>query len=289
MRSSRFFVALLVVGLVVVPGTARADDPEVGGNSKGNHDLGCQVIEPTGGVEELSNLPVIAWSDGWYQGNVNGADTVTGYRPGLQKWADAGPYLVVAGTQWTARAKDSLRCLTWIQSDDSGYADVIDADRLGLAGHSQGAGAVIKAGDGKPGGKAKGPTLEIADDLHISGVVAMNPYGPSFGTPESIDGPVLFLGGDMDTTTPTSSYLDVWEIVKSNSGGVLAEFAGGTHNSEAWDNPADGLGNPEENDFGAFQAVSEQFWAAVLGDSPETMADIGLSLDDRWSMRDWSS
>lgn len=287
MRFSRFFVAFVAASLLFVPGAASAD-LEVGGNSNGNHDLGCQVIEPTGGVAGLSDLPVIAWSDGWYQGNVNGADTVTGYRPGLQEWANAGPYLVIAGTQWTARAKDSLRCLTWVLSDESGYADVVDPSRLGLAGHSQGAGAVIKAGDGQPGGKAKGPTQAIADDLHISGVVAMNPYGPSFGTPETIDGPVLFLGGDLDTTTPTSSYLDVWETVSANSGGILAELEGGTHNSEAWDSPSDGLGNPEENNFGAFQAVSERFWASVLGDSGETMSDIGSDLDDDWSMTDWS-
>ena len=169
-------------------------------------------------------------------------------------------------------------------SDESGFADVIGPTRVGLAGHSQGAGAVIKAGDGSPGGKATGPTQTIADDLHISGVVAMNPYGPAWGTPETIDGPVLFLGGSSDTTTPTSSFIAVWETVRDNSGGLLAELDGGTHNSEAFDSPDDGLGNPEENDFGAFQAVSEQFWASVLRDSGESMFEIGESLGADWSI-----
>jgi hypothetical protein len=62
----------------------------------------------------------------------------------------------------------------WIleQNDEPGseFHGVIDASKIGLAGHSQGAGAVVKAGDGEPNG------------LDITTVVAMNPFSCSSET-----------------------------------------------------------------------------------------------------------
>lgn len=274
-------VCALVLLLAFVPAASAG---AVEGHSQGNHDLGCRLILPST-AEDVpeEGYPVIVWADGWYQGNVNGADTNTGYLPGLQEWADAGPYVVVAGTQWSARETDTLRCLTWIAGEDadsdSDLHGLIDETRIGLAGHSQGGGAVLKAGDGEPRGNSKGPTL-APESFDITAVVAMNPYGPSFGKPANIDGPVLFLGGTDDTTTPTSSFFDTWLEVKANSGGILADLDGGTHNSEAFGDP------PESSNFGEFQKISEEFWDAVFNDAgPHSIESIAA---DYAANPDWN-
>lgn len=272
--------AALLVAATVAPASAVVDD-EVGGNSKGNHDLGCRVIEPSGPMP-VDGYPLIVWADGWYQGNQNGADTTTGYLPGLEGWADEG-YFVVAATQWSMRDTDVLRCLTWITDADvdadSTYFGLIDESKIGLAGHSQGAGAVLKAGDGEANGKAKGPTSGLGS-FDITSVIAMNPYGPSFWSPADIDGPVLFLGGGQDTTTPTDSFFDAWvEVRDDGPGGLLAEYGPGDHNSEAFGDPAD------TSDFGAFQEITERWWQAVFSDGSETIDSIA---DDYATRSDWS-
>ena len=139
------------------------------------------------------------------------------------------------------------------------YEGRINEAKIGLAGHSQGGGAVIKAGDGAPNG------------FPITAVVAMNPYGPGWVHPGSQDGPVMLLGGTDDTTTPTSSFEAVWDDVQLNGiGGLLAEIDGGTHNSEAWGVDAEGNTLPTEEaaelDFGRFQRVTELWWQFLLND-----------------------
>lgn len=241
--------------------------------SNGNHDLGCRVIAPPGNIP-AGGAPLIVWADGWYQGEINGADTTTGYVDGLEQWAANG-WFVVATTQWSVRSTDVLRCLTWVLSTDSGYSTRIDASKIGLAGHSQGAGAVLKAADGEATGKAKGPTSPIGS-FDITAVIAMNPYGPSFPDLSGVDGPVLLLGGSSDTTTPTESFLEAWESVAIGPGGILAEVEGGTHNSEAWGSP------PEGTDFGKYQSISEAWWTAMFTDpsaaSVASVYDIASSL-----------
>jgi dienelactone hydrolase len=67
---------------------------------------------------------------------------------------------------------------------------LIDLSRIGLAGHSQGAGAVVKAGEGEP------------NDFEITALLAMNPYGPSWVSAGDQDGQVLVLTGANDSVTP---------------------------------------------------------------------------------------
>ena len=147
---------------------------------------------------------------------------------GLVEWALNGDYIVVAANAWSVQESDILRCLQWIldqnEVEESDYYGKINTERIGLAGHSQGGGAVIKAGGD---GEAVG--------VSITATIPMNPYGPAWVNPGNQDGPMLILGGKEDTTTPPESYEAVWDAVADNGiGGINAVLLAGTHNSEAW-------------------------------------------------------
>jgi hypothetical protein len=76
----------------------------------------------------------------------------------------------------------------------------------------------------------------------------------------------MLLGGTGDTTTPTSSFIEVFDAIASEDGqgGLLAELDGGTHNSEAWgvDESGDTLGWEEAQgfNFGKYQRITELWW-----------------------------
>jgi hypothetical protein len=59
---------------------------------------------------------------------------------------------------------------------------------IGVAGHSQGGGAALKAGDGV--------LFDGDTPVEVSTVVAMNPYGPSFIKAKNQNGQIMVLGGD---------------------------------------------------------------------------------------------
>jgi dienelactone hydrolase len=236
------------------------------GWSRGNHELDCTVIKPsettTNSSADLN--PVIAWANGWDQGNVVGQCTSLGYLPGLQKWALDGPYIVVAANQWSTRDVDVLACLQWVVDNEP----TADGEWTGIAGHSQGGGAVIKAGAGKPDIKAS---------------IAMNPYGPGWNDSGNQDGPLMLLGGTHDTTTPVSSFIAVWEAIQKNKGGVLAVLDAGTHNSDAWGVDENGTTldcyGAAEKDFGNFQEVTELWWQKHLNGNARSGRTMKRILD----------
>jgi hypothetical protein len=194
------------------------------GNSKGNHEIDCTVILPDA-LQPGHSYPVIAWANGWEQGNVLGQCVTSGYMPGLKNWAAIGPYIVVAANAWSARAPDVLQCLEHVIESGDYPAD----NRVGLSGHSQGGGAVVKAGDGGKTG------------INITATIPMNPYGPAWVDTGNQDGPMLLLGGDADTTTPLGSFISVWDEVQySQPASILAVRLGGTHNNDAWGVYGDG-------------------------------------------------
>jgi hypothetical protein len=267
----------------------------VTGHSRGNHELDCTVIRPwnEGDGPDPGNVqyPVIAWANGWDQGEVNGAHTTEGYKPGLIEWALDGPYIVVAANQWSVQESDVLACVQWIIDQngtaDSEYEDVVNEGKIGLAGHSQGGGAVIKAGDGESNG------------FYITTVIAMNPYGPGWVNPGNQDGPMLLLGGANDTTTPTDSFLEVWQAIQSNDqGGLLAEldeFHAGTHNSEAWGSTFDeddnettmGWDDAREVNFGKYQRVTELWWDIHLNGNARRERQLQRLFDRDPSWKLW--
>ena len=220
--------------------------------------------------------PIIAWANGWNFGNVVGEHTTEGYEPGLIEWALDGPYIVVAANQWSVQESDVLACVQLVIEK---YGGIADADSIGLAGHSQGGGAVIKAGDGEPNG------------FDITTVIAMNPYGPAWVNPENQGGPMLLLGGTGDTTTPTSSFVEVLYAVQEGQGGLLAELEGGTHNSEAWgvDEEGDTLGweDAQEVNFGEYQRVTKLWWDFYLNDNARSGRQLQRLFDRDPSWELW--
>jgi hypothetical protein len=271
---------------------ADCTETRVTGNSEGNHELNFTVIRPWGLESKKGHkipkngYPVIVWANGWGWNNVAGETTTIGYKPGLIEWAISGPYIVVAANAWSAQESDVLRCLQWIVDQDdvqgSDYFGKINRNKIGLAGHSQGGGATIKAGgDGEQAG------------VVITAIIAMNPYGPAWVDSGNQDGPMLILGGKNDTTTPPGSYQAVWDAVKVNGiGGINAVLLKGTHNSEAWgvDPYPDGetLDNEEASkiNFVKYQYITELWWDYFLNNNSRSLVDLIKEFDDEWEIDD---
>ncbi len=277
--ASIFVAALMLIALQAGGAPAKFSEQRVTGHSKGNHALDCIVIRPwtSRSGPDAMLYPVIAWANGWDQGNKVGEHTTKGYKPGLIEWALDGPYIVIAANQWSVQESDVLQCIQWLADQaldpDSEYFNIVDTTRIGLAGHSQGGGAVIKAGDGEPNG------------FDITTVVAMNPYGPGWVEPGNQDGPMMLIGGTHDTTTPVSSFIAVWEAVQENDqGGLLAVLEGGTHNDDAWA-PADDFDNPQNYDFGRYQRITELWWQFHLNGK----VSIGRQLMRELTTAPWST
>lgn len=261
MKSTNGRNLAIVLFLMIFPASVFAQtsrDGPIIGNSEGNHRLDCTVIRPwegDGKPADLSNgpHPVIGWTNGWGQGEVFGADQTENYISGMYFWAEAGDYLVIAANQWSARAPDILQCLQWLidESHDpaSDYYAAVDSSKIGLSGHSQGGGAALKAGDGI--------LTDGAGFAHITTVVAMNPYGPSFVKAQIQNDQILLLGGTNDGVTPTDSFSAVLDgvILAENPGGAQAELVGGSHCNPAC-----------RTDFGVFGEASLLWWDIFLRD-----------------------
>ena len=225
------------------------------GASQSNHDVDVTIIRPWAagsGPDAGDEYPVIVWGNGWAQGVQNSEGLTEGYLPGLIEWAKAGPFIIVAANQWSVQESDLLESAQWMidQGNTAGsqYENAIDASAIALAGHSQGAGAVVKAG---------GSSI-------VTATIAMNPYGPSWVNPGDQNGPMFILGGTDDLLTPVSSFASVWTGVQANGvGGMQAILTGGTHNEDAWA-PADDYYNPDVYDFGEYQEITELYLKAML-------------------------
>ena len=255
----------------------------VKGWSQGNHELDCTVIIPDN-VTNKKRAPMIAWANGWEQGNVLGQCTTNGYLRGLKEWASSG-YVVAAANQWSAQESDVLSCARWVADNASGKNGVVpfDGQNIGIVGHSQGGGAVIKAGNGSQG-------------LNVTAVMTMNPYGPSWVNPEDQLGQVLIVGGRQDTTTPPDSYQAVWDAISAQAdpGGINAVLINGTHNSDAWNS----TGNPGTDscdvaamgNFGAYQDIGMMWWDIQLKGKKYTRILKTMLADDAvWETPQYSN
>jgi hypothetical protein len=248
-----FTLAALSFSFSVLAQTS-IDLPPVG-HSEGNHRLDCTVVRPweDGDTPLEGSFAVVAWANGWGQGNVKGADSTDDYLSGLQFWSESGNYLVIAANQWSARAPDVLQCIQWLldanYDSESEYFGLVDTAHIGVAGHSQGGGAALKAGDG----------ILMDDDGYtmVSTVVAMNPYGPSWVKAKAQNDQIMVLGGAFDGVTPTDSFSEILDdvILSGDQGGVQAEHKQGTHCKYAC-----------RNSFGDFGPVSLLWFQIMLTD-----------------------
>ena len=269
------------------------------GYSEGNHELNFTVIRPWGAKSKKGHkipkngYPVIVWANGWGWNNNAGETTTDGYKPGLVEWALSGDYIVVAANAWSVQESDVLQSLQWIvdqnEVPESDYYRKINTNKIGLAGHSQGGGATIKAGGDGATIKAGGDGEEVP--LSITATIAMNPYGPAWVDPGNQDGPMLILGGQLDSTTPPESYDAIWEAVADNGiGGINAVLLGCTHNSDAWGVDSYPGGATLDNDeaskinFVKYQKVTEYWWDYFLNDNQGSLdfLDEELSKTDEW-------
>jgi hypothetical protein len=252
----------IFVGSAIASPPAEYSEKIVTGHSKGNHELDCTVMRPWDASSGPNNkeYPVIVWANGfggWE--DVKEATLEKFYKSILREWVLDGPYIVIAANQWSVQESDVLACLQWIvdQNTKSGseYEGVINTAKLGLAGHSQGGGAVVKAGDGEPNG------------FDITTVIAMNPYGPGWVDPGNQDGPVMVITGSDDLATPYSWTYPVFEGVKNNDqGGLYAVLQGGEH-----------------NDYKKYQTVVMLWWQFTLNDKVGAGKEMKRILDeDSW-------
>jgi len=268
----------LVLVLIIFVGQAIAAPPVQeyseqdveAGPANGNHDLDCTIIRPWSDSSGpgSAQYPVIVWANGWGGNDQAGEYTTLYYKSGLIAWALDGPYIVVAANQWSVQESDVLACLQWIVDQNtmagSEYEGVVNTAKIGLVGHSQGGGAVIKAGDGEPNG------------FDITTVVALNPYGPSWVDAGSQDGPMMIIGGSNDLVTPVPSFLAVWEAIQVNDqGGLLAVLQGGTHDLGDWGPDA----------FGDVHQVTELWWQYHLNDN----AAAGRALERALNKAPWDT
>ncbi len=218
---------LLSVGSVFAAPEAEYSEELVMGRSKGNRALNCTVIRPWGISSDPGNYryPVIVWANGWGGSLEDKSSTTDWYKEWLIEWVLDGPYIVVAANQWSVRESDVLQCLEWVLDQnnlaDSEYDGVLNTGKVALAGHSQGGGAVIFAGDG----------IGDSFDFRINSVVAMNPWGPNWVGAESQDGPVMIVTGAIDETTPERYTYPVYEAIQTNGiGGLYTVLQGAGHN-----------------------------------------------------------
>lgn len=254
----------------------------VQGTSRGNHELDCTIIVPDS-VNNRKKAPMIAWANGWEQGNVLGQCTTTGYLRGLKEWASSG-YVVAAANQWSVQESDVLACARWVADNAAGKNALVpfDGSNIGIVGHSQGGGAVVKAGNGSQG-------------VDVTAVMAMNPYGPAWVNSADQDGPVLILGGRADTTTPPDSYQAAWDDISAQGdpGGINAVLKAGTHNSEAWNGDgSSGTVSCEQagtTNFGAFQDVGMMWWDIQLKGKKYSRILKGMLAGDEWETPDYSN
>ncbi|GEM_PF-640894 len=153
--------------------------------------LHCRIFHPRAWLEpsdepaRRQQHPLVIWGNGTYTSPAS-------YRNLLQHWASHGMIVVAAMTPNAGRGVEMRDCLNYMldQQDntDSPFYQRVNADRIGVAGHSQGGGGAIMLGR----------------DSRINTVVAIQPYvlgerhNPQAASNQT--GPLLLLSGQEDFT-----------------------------------------------------------------------------------------
>lgn len=144
--------------------------------------LHCRVFHST--LLEDGKHPIVVWGNGTHAAPAH-------YRDLLEHWASHGFVVVAAMAPNAGRGVEMRSCLNLILDEnvknDSVFAHKLIADRIGVAGHSQGGGGALMLGR----------------DARITTTIAIQPYilGERHNPTASANqnGPVLLLSGAEDT------------------------------------------------------------------------------------------
>lgn len=158
--------------------------------------LHCRIFHPRAWLVPDSEsatrrqYPLVIWGNGTYASPAS-------YRNLLEHWASHGMIVVAAMTPNAGRGIEMRNCLNDMltRQDDptSPFYQRINADRIGVAGHSQGGGGAIMLGR----------------DERVTTVVAIQPYvlgerhNPQAASNQT--GPMLLLSGQEDFTASAES------------------------------------------------------------------------------------
>lgn len=145
---------------------------------------GCRFYRPDNlGVNGLRH-PVILW------GNGTGSTNST-YGSLLRHWASHGFIVAAATTSNAGTGEAMLNCLDYLQRANGRswgtYSGVVDLDRVGTSGHSQGGGGAIMSGQ----------------DSRIRATAPIQPYilglGHDRSSQSNQNGPMFLMSGSSDT------------------------------------------------------------------------------------------
>jgi len=154
--------------------------------------------------------PIISWANGTLFG-------INQYQMLLDHWASHGFVVIAAHSQSTAGGGTHTAGIDWLVAENgrsgSAYFGLLDTSAIGAAGHSQGGGATIAAGSGKP---------------KLAGIVTTLPLMPilSFETDKTIvmrqTAAMFNINATMDTRDPTGA---VANQIYDGSNGELVQAA----------------------------------------------------------------
>ncbi|HVU06061.1 MAG TPA: hypothetical protein VHE30_30130 [Polyangiaceae bacterium] len=103
----------------------------------------CTIYRPSTLGEQGRHHPVILWGNGTFT-------TPAIYAAALQHWASHGFIVGAANTSNAGTGKEMIACLDYFVAENgrsgSAYFDKVDVNHVGAAGHSQGGGGTIMAG-----------------------------------------------------------------------------------------------------------------------------------------------
>jgi len=200
----RSFLCLMAVSLTPLagfgaqpPGAAAASVQDFGARGPFpvvNHLEGadCTIFRPAVLGEGGRKHPIILWGNGTGSRPVN-------YAGLLNNWASHGFVVGAANSPRAGSGREMLACLDWMTARQAApnnpYSGHLDLGRVGVSGHSQGAGGAIMAGR----------------DPRITATAPIMPGGVR-GAEAEQHGPMLLLSGSVDMTTlPARSQQPVFE------------------------------------------------------------------------------
>lgn len=172
----------------------------------------CTVFRPSTLGENNRKHPIIVWGNGT-------TASPDDYAELLEHWASHGFVVVAANTSDAGTGEEMIDCIDYLttQNNSSGtYSNKLDLSRIGAAGHSQGGGGTIMAGQ----------------DYRIKATAPFQPYtiglGHNSSSQSNQNGPMFLMTGSTDLIAgPTLNALPVYN--RTNVPVFWGELSGAGH------------------------------------------------------------